>query len=76
MIPEVLDVFIRYNIGSTKDEVAGYIMKNIIIMQMFNKSITGASKRDIMPQTDDAKNWQEFAPRLEGYRNTGCSSCN
>ena len=75
MKPEVLDVFIRYNVGTTKDEVAGYIMKNIIIMQMFNKSITGASKRDFMPQTDDAPNWKEFAPRLEGFRNSGCSSC-
>jgi len=75
MTPEVLDVFIKYGKGNTKDEVAGSIMKNVLLMQTLNRPIFGASKRDIMPQTDDAINWQQFAPRVEGYRNTNCSRC-
>jgi hypothetical protein len=57
----VLDVFKKYKKGNTKEEVADYIWTNVQSMQKTSKPVAGAPKRDFMPQTDDATNWQKLA---------------
>jgi hypothetical protein len=57
----VLDVFKKYNKATTKEEAADYIWTNVQSMQKTSKPVAGAPKRDFMPQTDDAKNWEKLA---------------
>lgn len=47
------------------NQVANYIWENVKKMQSSNQPISGAPKRDIMPQTDDAPQWKDKAPALE-----------
>lgn len=53
---ESLAVFKKYGKGSTADQVANYIWKNVETMKKQNKPIVGAPSRDVMPQTDNAPN--------------------
>jgi len=53
---EVIEVFKKYGKGSTTEEVADYIWKNVEAMKANNKPIAGAPSRNVMPQTDDAPN--------------------
>lgn len=57
----VLDVFKKYKKGDTKEAAADYIWGNVQSMQSTSKPVSGAPKRDAMPQTDDAKKWQDIA---------------
>ena len=57
----VLEVFKKYNKATTKEEAADYIWTNVQSMQKTSKPVAGAPKRDFMPQTDDAKNWEKLA---------------
>ena len=60
--PEVLEVFKKYKKGDDAKAVAEYIWTNVEKMQADNQPVSGAPKRDIMPQTDDATNWKKHAP--------------
>lgn len=60
--PEVLEVFKKYKKGDDAKAIAEYIWTNVEKMQKDNQPVSGAPKRDIMPQTDDAVNWQQLAP--------------
>lgn len=65
--PECVDVFIKFKIASSSkdlDGIVNYIWKNVELMQKNNKPVQGAPKRDIMPQTDTAPNWQDDAPGI------------
>lgn len=57
----VLDVFKKYKKGDTKEAAANYIWSNVQSMQSTSKPVSGAPKRDVMPQTDDATKWQDIA---------------
>lgn len=57
----VLEAFKKYNKATTKEEAADYIWTNVQSMQKTSKPVAGAPKRDFMPQTDDAKNWEKLA---------------
>jgi hypothetical protein len=46
---------------SNLDQAANYIWSNVQSMQNTSKPVPGAPKRDVMPQTDDAKNWKKIA---------------
>ena len=57
---QVVDVFKKYKKGSTKEEIANYIWKNVEILNKTSKPVPGATEREAMPQTDDAKNWKKI----------------
>lgn len=58
---DVLEVFKKYNKATSKEEAANYIWANVQSMQKTSKPVPGAPKRDVMPQTDDATNWEKLA---------------
>jgi len=71
---DVMKVFVKYGkvkVKSNKDadnlsnlnleQAANYIWSNIQSMQNTSKPVSGAPKRDAMPQTDDATKWQDIA---------------
>ena len=64
----VVEVFKKYGKGDTKEAIADYIWGNVKQMQSKNKPASNAPKRDLMPQTDDAPNWNNKAPALESYK--------
>jgi len=80
----VVDVFIKKGIvkmtlgGPTPtptyvlNQIQEYIWNNVALMQARNKPIKGAPSRALMPQTDMAPEWQQFAPRIENYSNFRC----
>jgi hypothetical protein len=37
-------------------------------MQTNNQPVSGAPERGIMPQTDDAKDWQDLAPNVDAVK--------
>jgi hypothetical protein len=49
---------VKYAIGE-------YIWKNVEQMQKNNRPVSGAPKRDIMPQTDDAAGWKGHSPDVD-----------
>jgi hypothetical protein len=63
----VFNVFTEFGFKNI-EQIVNHIWDNIIKMREHNSPVFGAPKRDIMPQTDDAKNWKDYAPRIsEGY---------
>lgn len=56
------EVFAKYKKGKDAKSIGEYIWKNVEKMQSNNSPVSGAPKRDIMPQTDDANNWKELSP--------------
>jgi hypothetical protein len=71
---DVMKVFVKYGkvkVNSNKDadnlsnsnleQAANYIWSNVQSMQSTSKPVSGAPKRDSMPQTDDATKWQDIA---------------
>ena len=82
--PAVVDVFIRKGIvkinsgastavpNSALQQIQEYIWNNVSLMQMNNRPIQGAPSRALMPQTDMAPAWQQYAPRVENYSNFRC----
>jgi len=71
---DVMKVFVKYGkvkVKSNKDadnlsnsnleQAANYIWSNVQSMQSTSKPVSGAPKRDSMPQTDDATKWQDIA---------------
>lgn len=72
--PDVMKIFVKYGkvkvnrfkdaenlSASNLEQAANYIWSNVESMQKTSKPVEGAPKRDFMPQTDDAKNWQKLA---------------
>ena len=71
---DVMKVFVKYGkvkagskqnadnlSNSNLEQVANYIWSNVESMQKTSKPVSGAPKRDVMPQTDDATKWQDIA---------------
>jgi len=54
--------------GVTKP--AEFIWNNTKLMQQKNKPVLNAPVRDFMPQTDDAKNWQDYVPNVSKIEST------
>lgn len=53
----VVEVFKKYDKGDTKEAIADYIWGNVQILKKESPPVSGAPKRDVMPQTDDAPDW-------------------
>jgi L-rhamnose mutarotase len=49
---------------------AEFIWNNTKLMQQKNKPVLNAPVRDFMPQTDDAKNWQDYVPNVSKIEST------
>ena len=71
---DVMKVFVKYGkvkvksnkaaddlSNSNLEQAANYIWSNVQSMQSTSKPVSGAPKRDSMPQTDDATKWQDIA---------------
>jgi hypothetical protein len=65
--PEVRQVFEDNGIKDPEE----HIWKNVQLLKKNNKPIKGASKRDFMPQTDDAKNFTDYMPNISKLENGG-----
>lgn len=63
--PEVLKEFKKAGKGDSPEAVGQFIWSNIERMQQNNQPVSGAPERGIMPQTDDAKDWQDLAPNVD-----------
>jgi hypothetical protein len=63
--PEVIEVFKKYKKGNDAKSIGEFIWTNVEKMQKDNKPVSGAPKRGIMPQTDDATKWQDLAPNTD-----------
>jgi uncharacterized coiled-coil DUF342 family protein len=66
--PEVLEVFKKANKGNDANAVAEYVWKNVEQMQQNNQPVSGAPGRNIMPQTDDATNWEQDAVNAQAVK--------
>lgn len=55
---DVMKVFSRFGIGSTKEEIADFIWDNVKVMQSKARPPAGAPDRGVMPQTDLAPGWE------------------
>jgi len=67
IVPGAVDVFVDKGIAKDSkdlDSIVNYIWKNVELMQSKNKPVSGAPKRDIMPQTDTASDWKVDAPSI------------
>jgi hypothetical protein len=53
---EVMDVYRDAHIANDREELGKFIWKNVQNMQKENRPIENAPERNVMPQTDDAKN--------------------
>jgi hypothetical protein len=62
--PDVIEVFKKAGKGDNAKSIGEFIWTNVEKMQKDNQPVPGAPKRDIMPQTDDAKDWQDLAPNV------------
>jgi len=61
----VVEVFKKYGKGDTPETVANYIWENVKVLKSTSKPVTGAPKRDVMPQTDDAPQWVDNTFNVE-----------
>ena len=62
--PNVLEEFKKAGKGDSPEAVGQFIWTNVDKMQKDNQPVSGAPERGIMPQTDDATNWQNLAPNV------------
>lgn len=62
--PDVVEEFKAAGKGDTPEKIGQFIWTNVDKMQKDNQPVPGAPERGIMPQTDDAKNWQDLAPNV------------
>jgi hypothetical protein len=63
---EVVEVFKEFKIM----DPAEWIYHNISLMQINNKPVKNAPLREFMPQTDEAKNWQDYIPNVSKIEST------
>lgn len=54
-------IFAKYGKGRTKEEIANFIWVNVQSMMKTGQPVPGAPKRDVMPQTDNIRNWPDLA---------------
>jgi hypothetical protein len=66
--PDVIEVFKNAGKGDNAKSIGEFIWTNIEKMQKDNQPVSGAPKRDIMPQTDDATKWQDLAPNIDDIK--------
>jgi len=67
IVPGSVEVFVEKKIAKDTNDIESiieYIWKNVEMMQTKNAPVSGSPKRDIMPQTDTASNWQDDAPAV------------
>lgn len=63
--PEGINVFKEKEKANNIEGVVEYIWNNIQKMKQTSMPVKGASKRDFMPQTDKASDWESDAPQLQ-----------
>ena len=51
----------------TKENIADYFWKNVLLMKKFNSIIAGAPGRGLMPQTDLTVNYKEVSVNVDGF---------
>ena len=56
---DLIPIYEKGGLGKTRDEIADSIWKNVQVMQKNSQPMSGASKRDFMPQTDQAPGWDK-----------------
>ena len=66
--PEVIEEFKKAGKGDNAKSIGEFIWTNINKMQKDNQPVSGAPQRGIMPQTDDAKDWQDLAPNVDDIK--------
>jgi hypothetical protein len=57
---EVREVFKKNGINNP----AEHIWKNVVLLKTKNKPVKNASKRDLMPQTEEAKDFTQYTPNI------------
>lgn len=62
---DVIEVFKKYDKGSTKEEIANYIWENVKLLQTNATPVPNAPSRNVMPQTDDAKDFATTGVNVE-----------
>jgi len=60
----------KQKITKVKYAIAEYVWKNVEQMQQNNQPVSGAPGRNIMPQTDDATNWEQDAVNAQAVKET------
>jgi hypothetical protein len=61
----VIEVFKKYEKGDTPESIADYIWGNVETLKKTSPPVSGAPKRDVMPQTDDAPEWVDNTFNVE-----------
>ncbi len=61
----VIEVFKKYEKGDTPEAIADYIWGNVETLKKTSPPVSGAPKRDVMPQTDDAPEWVDNTFNVE-----------
>ena len=61
----VIEVFKKYEKGDTPEAIADYIWSNVETLKKTSPPVSGAPKRDVMPQTDDAPEWVDNTFNVE-----------
>ena len=51
----------------TKENIADYFWKNVLLMKKFNSIIAGAPGRGLMPQTDLTVHYKEVSVNVDGF---------
>jgi hypothetical protein len=64
---ECREVFTKNGITDPEE----HIWKNVLLMKKHNMPIKNASKRDLMPQTDMAKDFAKFTPKISKLSDGG-----
>lgn len=64
---EVREVFKKNGINNPEE----HIWKNVVLLKTKNKPVKGASKRDYMPQTDRAENFEKYTPNVSKLKKGG-----
>ena len=64
---ECREVFIKNGVTDPEE----HIWKNVLLMKKHNMPIKNASKRDLMPQTDMAKDFAKFTPKISKLADGG-----
>lgn len=70
--PEVREVFKKNGINNPEE----HIWKNVVLLKTTNKPVKGASKRDYMPQTDMAKDFEKYTPNVSKLKKGGKTTFN
>lgn len=61
----VVEVFKKYEKGTTPEEIADYLWKNVELLKQKAKPVSGAPDREVMPQTGQAPQFTDTAVNIE-----------